>query len=232
MQPGSSSSSSNPLPPPLPPPSVAEDPEYGTLAYAIAGSLQLCAPRVLHNMEQRKAVLSCMIGLLAGTHTRMLEPGMFLAMLRVVERWLVRPYPGQTGSLSSKEGILLCQRLGTLEKLGLFEGTLRKTWETTFLRLIMQLCTSGTLPQVGPLCLGGGGEGGGGLESGGCVCEEDVGDLPTTLLQLIMQLCTSSMLMQVGALCVYDCPHNPHTTLCRCAGMCVCVLCEQELHVP
>ena len=126
----------------------SESPEYGTLAFAISACLRVCAPRVLHSSEHRKQVLSTMIGLLAGQHTRVLEPSLFLEMLRIVERWLVDPYPQQSGSLTSKEGILLCQRLGTLEKLGLFEGPLHGVWETIFLRLMRQLCTSPTVAQV------------------------------------------------------------------------------------
>eukprot|EP00798_Chlamydomonas_sp_ICE-L_P011533 gene11533-34245_t len=61
----------------------SEAPEYGTLSYAMCACLRLCAPRILHSYEYRKSVLSTMIGLLAGHHTRYLEPSLFLEMLHL-----------------------------------------------------------------------------------------------------------------------------------------------------
>ncbi|GFR40173.1 hypothetical protein Agub_g730, partial [Astrephomene gubernaculifera] len=101
--------------------SQSEEPEYGSLYWVVSSCVRLLAPRVLHNHEQRKAVLSSMIGLMAGQNTRHMEPALFLEMLKVLERWLVNPYPGQTGILSPKEAILMVQRLAALEKLNLFD---------------------------------------------------------------------------------------------------------------
>lgn len=64
-------------------PCSSESPEYGTLPWIISASLRLCAPRVLHNPEHKKLVLSAMIGLLVGNHIRGLEPCLFLDMLKV-----------------------------------------------------------------------------------------------------------------------------------------------------
>lgn len=43
------------------------------------------------------------------TSVQGLEPTLFLELLRVLRRWLIDPYPGQAGSLSPKESVLLCQ---------------------------------------------------------------------------------------------------------------------------
>lgn len=60
--------------------------------------------------------------------------------VQVVERWLLNPYPNMTGILTVKESILLCQRLGTLDKMGVFEGPLRAKWEAAFVSFIGRLC--------------------------------------------------------------------------------------------
>jgi hypothetical protein len=82
---------------------------------------------------------------------------------QVLERWLVSPYPGQLGSLSPKEAILIAQRLAALEKAGLFDpppsppgmaaaaaaqaggsggpGGLRRAWDAAFLPLVLRLST-------------------------------------------------------------------------------------------
>ena len=77
------------------------------------------------------------------------------------------PYPGQMGSVTLKEGILLLQRLGTLEKYGVFDHPqqpqpqTRNQWESAFLGLMRTLCTGPNVPQVrqGGLSEGAGGQG-------------------------------------------------------------------------
>lgn len=49
-------------------PTRVRSPEYGSLAWAIAACLRLCAPRVLQAMDQRKAVLSSMVRARAFAH--------------------------------------------------------------------------------------------------------------------------------------------------------------------
>lgn len=65
------------------PSAPSEEPEFGTLYWVLAASIRLLAPRVLHHNEQRKAVLSSMIGLMAGQNTRHMDPSLFLEMLKV-----------------------------------------------------------------------------------------------------------------------------------------------------
>ncbi len=96
-----------------------------------------------------------------------------------MERWLVNPYPGQTGILSPKEAILMVQRLAALEKLNLFDApagsssgqqgagaqqgqgaggaggsgsggsSLKKAWDSTLLSLVLRLSTPPPEAQVG-----------------------------------------------------------------------------------
>ncbi len=83
------------------PSAPSEEPEFGTLYWVLAASIRLLAPRVLHHNEQRKAVLSTMIGLMAGQNTRHMDPSLFLEMLKVggAGCWiLLRPH-ALTGAL-------------------------------------------------------------------------------------------------------------------------------------
>jgi hypothetical protein len=127
------------------------EPEYGTLSWAIASCWRLCAPITLNHPEHHKNVLSTMVSLLVSQYARFIDPCLFLAVLGIVERWVLRPYPQQQGTLITKEIILLCQRLGLLEKQGILsnvEPTLRGKIEGAFLKLMHQLCTQPSLPQV------------------------------------------------------------------------------------
>ncbi len=99
--------------------------------------------------------------------------------LQVMERWLVNPYPGQTGILSPKEAILMVQRLAALEKLNLFDhvGTQQQQQQA-----------------AGPATGGGGagtgapGANGGGGAAGGVSALRRAWD--STLLSLVMRLAT------------------------------------------
>lgn len=107
------------------------------------------------------------------TDTKVTEDVLCCAV-QVMERWLVNPYPGQTGILSPKEAILMVQRLAALEKLNLFDtpgsstaggqqgagaqqggsgaggSSLKKAWDSTLLSLVLRLSTPPPEAQVGP----------------------------------------------------------------------------------
>ncbi|KAL6746236.1 hypothetical protein V8C86DRAFT_2445362, partial [Haematococcus lacustris] len=132
------------------PPLFGSELEYGSLGWAVASCLRLCAPHVMHNSDHRKALLSSMVNLLVGQHAKGVEPALYLEMLLLVERWVVRPLPGQGGTLAHKEVILLCQRLGMLERNGVLQGAhadTRAAFETAFLRVMLQLNTLESLPK-------------------------------------------------------------------------------------
>jgi hypothetical protein len=97
-------------------------------------------------------VLQSMVGMLSSSISKGLDPCLFLQLQQILHRWLADPYPGQlpAGSLSSKEGSALCQRLGSLEKTGIFEGlpSLRAKWESSFLRTLKHMCSSPNVPKV------------------------------------------------------------------------------------
>lgn len=135
-------------------------PEYGTLAYAVAAVLRLCASRVLGMTDARKAVLQNVVGLLVGQNLRLIDPALFLEMLLVVEKWVMRPvdpsipqpppgdtdkqaaYAAATGCLTHKEAILLVQRLGMLERggaVGESTSSIHAAFEAIFLRLMRQV---------------------------------------------------------------------------------------------
>uniref|UniRef100_A0A7S3QND2 Uncharacterized protein n=1 Tax=Dunaliella tertiolecta TaxID=3047 RepID=A0A7S3QND2_DUNTE len=127
---------------------TAEGPEYGSLAWATAACMRLLAPRVLHNNDYRKAVLSAVVSLVVGMTVRFLDPALLLEVLKVVSRWLVDPYPGQTGQLSMKEGVLLCQRLGMLERMAaISDPGLRATFDSSFVQLVQKLCSAPQVPK-------------------------------------------------------------------------------------
>ncbi|KAF5825864.1 hypothetical protein DUNSADRAFT_6305, partial [Dunaliella salina] len=94
------------------------------------------------------------VSLVVGMTVRFLDPAIFLEILRVVSRWLVDPYPGQTGQLSLKEGVLLCQRLGMLERMvAIADPGLRATFESSFVQLVQKLCSAPQVPKVRLLLL-------------------------------------------------------------------------------
>jgi transformation/transcription domain-associated protein len=127
------------------------EPEYGTLSWAVTRCLRLCAPRTLNHPDHHKLVLGQLVSLLVGQYTRFMDPCVFLEVLDIVERWVLRPYPDQQGTLTVKETILVCQRLGLLEKQNILanvEPTLRAKIEGAFHKLLHQLCTQPSLPKV------------------------------------------------------------------------------------
>ncbi|GAX77356.1 hypothetical protein CEUSTIGMA_g4802.t1 [Chlamydomonas eustigma] len=131
--------------------SGSETPEYATLTWILCSCMRLCGPRVLANPDMKKQVLQSMVGLLSSSISKVLDPCLYLQLQQILHRWLADPYPGQlpTGTLSSKEGSALCQRLGSLEKTGIFEGlpALRAKWEHSFLRTLKHMCSSPDVPK-------------------------------------------------------------------------------------
>ena len=61
------------------------------------------------------------------------------------------PPPQVPGGIAPREGVLLCQRLGALDKAGLFDGgppALRAKWEAGYLAMLRHMCTAPTIAKV------------------------------------------------------------------------------------
>ena len=64
---------------------------------------------------------------------------------------LCPPPPQVPGGIAPREGVLLCQRLGALDKAGLFDGgppALRAKWEAGYLAMLRHMCTAPTIAKV------------------------------------------------------------------------------------
>lgn len=120
-------------------------PQYGTMTWCISQAVQLCAPRVLMNAENKRLLLQTLVLLLTGQGALKADPMLFMLMLRVLENWLLRPEETR-GTLTVKEAVLFMQRLAHLDKTELV-ASIKGSWDKALLGLLRNLCTSPQVPE-------------------------------------------------------------------------------------
>jgi hypothetical protein len=70
-------------------------------------------------------------------------------MLKVAEKWLLSSDAQAVAGISIKEGALFLQRLANLDKLHVMEGEVKGKWDAGLTQLLLLLCTSPDVSQVG-----------------------------------------------------------------------------------